>query len=159
MKDFVQAGELRVGRQVGRLSVLGLGSCVAVVLYDAEARVGGLAHVLLPEPVAPVTAESRGRFASTAVPELLDELEAVGAKRERLQARLVGGASMFEELMGKGRPQIGERNVVAARRALRQSGVRIASEDVGGGRGRSIELDLADGRVRVWSNGYDDVEL
>ncbi len=133
------------------LSTLGLGSCVAVVLYDAEARVGGLAHVLLPEPGGSRDRENPARVAETAVPALIAEMTALGADPKRLTARIAGGASMFSSLLPRGMPTIGTRNVEASRRALAAAGIRVVAEDVGEEHGRSVYLRLADGQVEVRS--------
>jgi chemotaxis protein CheD len=148
-----------VGRGEGTLSVLGLGSCVAIVLYDRQTRVGGLAHVLLPDPAFSSNPDQRWRFATTAIPDLLKEVERAGAIRTQVTARLVGGACMFQELIAKNGPHIGKRNVAAARTTLDEGGVRIVAEEVGGDFGRSVDFDLENGRVRVSSHGRDDVEI
>src|SRR5690606_6591429 len=83
----VRVGEARVAKPGATLAALGLGSCVAVVLYDPECRVAGLAHVLLPDPSASRHPGAPARFATTAVPHLIRLMEAQGAARERLYAR------------------------------------------------------------------------
>ncbi len=159
MREFVLAGEHRVGKEEGVLSVLGLGSCVAVVLYDEAVRVGGMAHVLLPDPTCSSDPEKRWRFAATAVPDLLAELESAGADRRRITARLVGGACMFQDLMPPGKTHIGEKNVEAARTALALDGVPVVAEEVGGDNGRSLHFNLKDGRIRVTWKGTEHVEI
>ncbi len=159
MREFVLAGERRVGKGEGVLSVLGLGSCVAIVLYDETVRVGGLAHVLLPDPTCSSDPEKRGRFAETAVPDLVAELESAGADRRRITARLVGGACMFQDLMPPGKTHIGEKNVEAARAALAVDGVPVVAEEVGGDNGRSLHFDLRDGRIRITWKGTGHVEI
>jgi chemotaxis protein CheD len=146
-----------VGTEEQTLSVLGLGSCVAVVLYDKASRIGGLAHAMLPDPSYSSTHERVMKFVTTAVPELVNELVAAGAQRDRVTARLVGGASMFEELRSPEQPNIGERNVSAARTALAESGIRLVGEEIGGGHGRSIHFNLRDGSVLVSAHGRRDV--
>lgn len=153
------AGERRIGRGKRVLSVLGLGSCVVVILYDKTTRVGGLAHVLLPDPSAAQSRQQPWRFATTAIPALLAELEAAGADRRRITARLVGGARMLPEAMPADRIYIGERNVDAARSVLARQGVEIIAEDVGGDSGRSLRFHLDDGRVRVTQQRTGHVEL
>lgn len=153
------AGERRVGRGEGILAVAGLGSCVAVMLYDPLSRVGGLAHVLLPDPTFSSQPHRRWRYATTAIPELIHELVLAGADRQRLTARIVGGATMFQDIMPKNQPNIGERNIRAARTVLGEAGVPILAEQVGGDFGRSVEFDLGDGVVRVSAQGKNRVEL
>lgn len=146
----VRVAELVVASRRGTLSTLGLGSCVAIVLYDAVAQVGGMAHVLLPD-----TAMSRdpkpGKFPSTAVPTLLTEMARLGAVRSRVRARLVGGASMFTALLPTVGINMGERNVIATREALTIAGIPIDAEDIGHDYGRSVYLRLDDGLLEVRS--------
>lgn len=98
-------------------------------------------------------------FVTEAVPALLNELEEAGAVHSRLTARLVGGAAMFQDLALQDRPNIGRRNISAARKALARAGIPIVAEDVGGGFGRSIDFDLSNGRVVVFTQGKSRVEI
>ncbi|MGQ0766260.1 MAG: chemotaxis protein CheD [Gemmatimonadota bacterium] len=139
-----------VARDHGVLRSAGLGSCVAIILWDRELRLGSLAHVLLPDESL---SRDRGRptkFASTAVSFLIDEMRCAGSNG-RLSARLVGGASMFGQLLRTAGVNMGERNVDAARRAIAAQGLLVDGEDVGGGSGRSVALDVATGSVTVVS--------
>ena len=158
---LVRISEIEVSRAPATIGALGLGSCVAVILYDPETRVGGMAHVLLPSPgVGRKKAEDLpGRYAPTAVAALVSRMRALGAQPGRLYARLVGGASMFAGLQPPGTIQMGERNVLAVREALHKIGIRLAGEIVGGDFGRSVELDTATGRVTVTSYIHGTVEL
>jgi chemotaxis protein CheD len=137
------------------LVTLGLGSCVAIMLYDQEARAGGMAHILLPSRSLARDASNPAKVPETAVPLLLQRLTQLGADPRRIVAKLAGGASMFAALMTPGTIQMGERNVVAARNALRDASVPISAEAVGGGQGRSVRFHLADGRVEVRTVGAD----
>jgi chemotaxis protein CheD len=157
---LVGISELEVSAAPGRLGALGLGSCVAIILYDPVAKIGGLAHVLLPAPgVGRKNQDSPGRYAPIAVDTLVIRMKAMGAAASRVSARLVGGASMFAGLQPPGTIQMGERNVHAAREALRQRGIRVDGEMVGGDYGRSVELDLATGKVVVTSYLHGSAEL
>lgn len=156
----VGIAELEVARAPVRLHAIALGSCVAVILHDAEARIGGLAHVLLPmSNIGQPRPDRPARSVPTAVAALLEGLRLLGAERRRLTARLVGGASMFSTLQPLGSIQMGERNVAAAREALRSHQVRLIGEAVGGDYGRSVEFELATGRVIVTSYQRGALEL
>lgn len=156
---LVRVARHAVGGAGDLLMTVGLGSCVAIVLNDATARVGGLAHVLLPEPVAGETVVNAHKFAETAVPRLIDEVCAAGAARRRLQARLVGGAAMFSGLLTPARSHIGERNLAVTRERLRRARITVTGQEVGGDWGRSVRFDVGNGRVRVSSLFRDDVVL
>ncbi len=155
MREIVTAGDHRVGKGNCTFAVIGLGSCVAVILYDVEARVGGLAHILLPDPNLSTTPERRMKFATTAVPDLLEAMVEAGAQRRRIKARLVGGASMFGELLASNQLNIGQRNIEAVRSALEADGIEIVGEDVGGECGRTVHFELHSGRVLVRSPRRD----
>lgn len=139
----------------GVLVTLGLGSCVAIMLYDAESHAGAMAHVLLPSTRLARDITNQAKFPDTAVPFLVARLTRLGADPRRLVAKLAGGASMFSQLVTPGTIHMGERNVLAARSVLRAAGIPIARESVGGERGRSIRFYVDDGRVEVRSVGAD----
>jgi chemotaxis protein CheD len=133
---------------------LGLGSCIGLALIDASSGVAGLAHIVLPSSAgAPNVKESpASKHADTAVPALLQALVGQRARRSQIEAVMCGGASMF----GGGASatmQIGARNADSTRQALRSHGIRIRAEDTGGGAGRSVEVDVATGRVSVRTQG------
>lgn len=132
------------------LSTIGLGSCVAIAIYDPATRVGGLAHILLPAEGLSRDASNPAKFPGTAVPLLLAEMQKLGA-RGPFSARIVGGSSMFGALLPAGGINMGERNAAASRQALERAGVRLEGEDVGGDHGRSVYFRLTDGRVTVRS--------
>jgi chemotaxis protein CheD len=130
---------------------VGLGSCVAISLYDPIAVIGGLAHILLPSEAMSRERQNRAKFAGTAVPMLIEQLRARGARPGRLQAKLAGGAAMFASLVSTPGLQMGERNVMACRAALQTAGIPLVGQDVGGDFGRSVYFTIADGVLRVRS--------
>jgi chemotaxis protein CheD len=146
---LVRVADLRTGVADDTLVTVGLGSCVAILLHDAEARVGGLAHVLLPSPALSRMDNNPAKFPQSAVPRLIELMATDGAKVQRITARLVGGASMFAALAPPGTIQMGERNLVAARQVLSSYGVPLIGEAVGGDFGRTVRLRVCDGRVEV----------
>jgi chemotaxis protein CheD len=144
----LRAGELRVAEAPARLTIHGLGSCVAVFVYDPEHRVGGMAHILLPAPPRD-GADHVGRYASTAVAAMVAESIRLGAKPSGLLAKVTGGSRMFGYDAGNGRRTVGDKNVEAALRALREAGVEIIATDVGGDHGRTVVADLQDGSLTI----------
>ena len=151
MEIRVKVADLAVGGAEDTLVTIGLGSCVAIALYDADARVGGLAHVLLPNEHMARDRSNPAKFPATAVPVLLEEMSRRGARRLRMTARLVGGASMFSNLIPGGGINVGERNVLASRQALDDAGIRLVGEETGSDHGRTVVFHLADGRIEVRS--------
>lgn len=151
----VPIGRWAVAGAPTRLATL-LGSCVGVVLHDRVARVGGIAHVVLPE--ARGVPDHPGKYADTAVPALLRDLEhLVGSRvRSRLTAKLFGGANMFATVQTEG---IGERNQKAVEQALAAVGVPILARDLGGGCGRRVVLDTGTGVVIVRVPGRSEYQI
>ncbi|MBX3175432.1 MAG: hypothetical protein KF709_13535 [Gemmatimonadaceae bacterium] len=145
--QHVRIAQLAVAKGTGRLIAVGLGSCVAVILYDRARRVGGLAHVLLPAGAAR-DESSPARVAPLAVPALIARMQGLGA-RAPFEARLVGGAALFGTMLVGADGSMGDRNVAAVRAALSVAGVSVQASDVGGSSGRSVTLDVASGSVMV----------
>ncbi len=146
--------QLRAARPPERLAVHGIGSCVVLALWDAEAQIAGLAHSMLPTAAAQPGGEGQpAKYCDTAVGALVNAMEELGASRQRCVARLVGGANMFSFTAGRERGPLtlGERNAFATRETLRSWGIPLRAEDCGGDRGRSLELDPSDGAMKVWS--------
>jgi chemotaxis protein CheD len=123
-----------------------LGSCVGVILRDSERGVSGLAHIMLPQRNREDA--SMGKYADSAVPALYERMVQKGGRPRLLQAWLIGGAQMFP--MGNARlASIGDMNVEAARKALKEHGIPIIFEDVGGRSGRAVVFDPETGTVSV----------
>lgn len=155
IERIVKVADWAAERGDAVLVTLGLGSCVAIMLHDADACAGAMAHILLPSKSLARDASNPAKFPETAVPLLVERLTALGAEPRRLIAKLAGGASMFAQLMTPGSVQMGERNLVACRDVLRRAGIPVMREAVGGGAGRSVRFFVADGRVEVRSVGAD----
>ncbi|MDD3111255.1 MAG: chemotaxis protein CheD [Methanofollis liminatans] len=132
---FIGIGEYYVGRDP--MTTIGLGSCVALVLHNERFAVGAMAHIMLPESKGQV--ERPGKFADTAVTALLEEIGRYGSRNGSLCAVLIGGANMFG--FNDNNLNIGDRNIDAVRRRLREERVSIRMEDVGGRIGRSVVYD------------------
>lgn len=147
----VKVADYAVGRGPQIISTIGLGSCVAIALYDNDTQIGGLAHILLPNQAMSRETGNPAKFPDTIVPVMLEEMRALGTRHARVQAKIVGGASMFGTLVSSSGINVGDRNIVATREALAASGVPIVAEDTGLDYGRSVYFHLADGRLEVRS--------
>jgi chemotaxis protein CheD len=154
----VGIGELVVGTGDQLLVTIGLGSCVAIALHDAEQGIGALAHILLPHTALTAGPPLPAKVPSTAVPAMLERMQALGASN-RINARLVGGASMFASLLPPGSVGLGKRNVQAARAACVGAGLPVVGEVVGGDYGRSVYFDVRSGKIQVRTIRGPDVSL
>ena len=117
----------------------GLGSCVAVGLFDGGTA-AGLLHVMLPTANGRAV-DNPAKFADTGVRTLLRSLDDVGASEQELSAKIAGGSEMIT--FRSRERSIGDRNVEAVRDALDEAGIPLLDEDVGGEEGRSVEFDLS----------------
>ncbi|MBT9155055.1 MAG: Chemoreceptor glutamine deamidase CheD [Firmicutes bacterium] len=152
MECPVGIGEFRVAAAPGILVTRGLGSCVGVILYDADVRLGGLAHIMLPNSRDFLSFNNPYKFADLAIPAIIAEMRTRGARM--LKARLVGGARMFANGVTRAGFDIGDRNAVQAKLMLGALAVPVVGEDLGGSVGRTVLLDIALGRVTVRTVGH-----
>jgi chemotaxis protein CheD len=150
-ETMVKMGELAASAVAGDVLVsLGLGSCIGVALLDRRHGVAGLAHVVLPASACNAPPRS-WKFADFAVPELVDRVIALGGRRSRLEAVLVGGASMFA--VSKSTLEVGQRNEAAVREQLAARRIGVIASETGGARGRTIRVHVGSNRVTVREAG------
>lgn len=161
MNDTLRVGiaEYRIAKAPTVLVAYGLGSCLGIILDDRENSIGGMAHTLLPasRPESPEIRQAK--YVDTAIQLLVNELLRLGAVRENLTARLVGGANMFASSYTTTTDGIGTRNLRVARATLQTLHIPLQAEDVGGSHGRTVEFDLATGKVLVRSVHGEDIVL
>ena len=150
MSNRVSIAQARIDQSPAVLKAYGLGSCVAVALYDPEARIGGLGHMLLPNRPEKNPLGSESKFVDAGIVQMVDELVRSGAHRENLVAKVTGGANMFETSYQTLINSMGARNARSARDTLTSLNIPILGEEVGGNRGRSVEFDLATGNMMVY---------
>lgn len=147
----VGIGQMFIARSPTRLVCLGLGSCVAIALWDMSTKVGGMAHVMLPdESCAPrrVIANPDAKFGTTAVRALAEGMKSEGANIYTTVAKIAGGANMFKDI-GIKMKDIGMKNSEAVRCSLTEGRIRVVGEDVGGTHGRTVDLDTTTGRLFI----------
>ena len=148
--DPVQVGisELVVSEGEDTLKSYGLGSCLAIALYDPETEIGGLAHIMLPDGDSTDTSNTKpGKYADTAIRALLRRMVERGANYTTVEAKIAGGSDMFEfESFGDG---VGQRNIEAAKEELEKLGVPLVADDVGGKHGRTVEFTPGTGKLIV----------
>ena len=156
--QMVSMAEVKICRaSTDTLMALGLGSCVGVCAYDAQARVAGMAHVVLPDS-AQSLGGGGGKFADTAIVLLLDAMRREGACPSRIVMALAGGAQLFAGSgIGRGL-DIGPRNAAAIQAELQRLKLCVAAADLGGTTGRSLHL-LGNGLVRVKTIGQGERPL
>lgn len=147
--------EYKAAKSPATLITLGLGSCVGVVLYDSISKVGGLAHVMLPDSnLSSKKDYNPGKFADTAIDALIRDMNRFGADKRNIVSKIAGGAQMFQIKSENNIMQIGKRNVEAVKAKLIQLNIRIIAEDVEGNYGRTIELYCKTGELTIKTIGH-----
>jgi len=138
MEVKVGMADLNVCASPDSIITLGLGSCVGAVLYDPTTKICGMVHVMLPDSSTIGVGNNPAKFADTGIDELLKEVIKKGAKRERLVAKIAGGAQMFSVNKNSPMLRVGERNVEAVKKKLKELSIRIIAEDTGDSYGRTV---------------------
>ncbi len=130
-----------------------LGSCLGIAVYDPQATVGGILHVMLPEGRAnrDKAAANPFMFVDTGVPAFFRKLYDAGGVKSRMVVKVAGGANVNS--VQNDRFKIGKRNYVVLRRLLWKNSVLIEAEDTGGSIARTMYLDVGTGRVWVSTGG------
>ena len=140
MSELIKVGmaDLKVCISPNSVTTLGLGSCVGVAIRDTVNKVGGLAHVMLPDSTAIHNNTNIYKFADTGIAELVRLMEEAGAKRSRMVAKLAGGAQMFAFQNKNDLVRVGDRNVEASIKKLKELGIPIVAKDTGESYGRTV---------------------
>ncbi|AKB77636.1 Chemotaxis protein CheD [Methanosarcina horonobensis HB-1 = JCM 15518] len=136
-------GEYKIGKNV-LLKVMGLGSCIGVILSDASTGICGIAHVLLPG----ASDKGETKYAETAIEKMLEEMVKMGARKSRITAKFAGGAQVFKH-MNLDILKIGDRNAISVEEVLNRKNIPILAKDVGGDTGRNVIFNPADGSMIV----------
>ena len=160
MDELIRIGiaEYAISKQPVILRTAGLGSCVGVVIYDQERGLSSMAHVMLPDSAISRNREAEnGKFADTAILEIVKRLRANGALR--LRAKIAGGAQMFQFKYEHESMRIGERNIASVKDMLQKTGIPLVAEDVGGTNGRTIEFHSKSGRLVIRTVNVGTLEI
>lgn len=138
------------------LTTLGLGSCVGVALRDPLTKVGGLVHIMLPDSTALHTTQTNlAKFADTGIMELIRQMEAMGAKRSRMTAKLAGGATMFAVTTKSEFGLVGIRNIEACKKNLAELHIPVLAESTGENYGRTVIFYPESGEYHVKAVGRE----
>ncbi len=146
---LVRMADLKIAKSPCILSSLGIGSCVGIVLYDKFSKIGGMAHIMLPDVNVVKHKSNRAKFANTAIPDMLGDMLTMGAKKQFITAKIFGGAHMFGKDRINAVFNVGTRNVLKVKEVLNDYKIRIIAEDTGGTFGRSLFFDTETGAVKI----------
>ena len=146
----VGISEYKIAQAPTRLITVGLGSCIGTIIYDEASHIGGLSHIMLPDsqPFLHKREIKPEKFADLALPAMVAELEQK-IRRPRFQAKIVGGANMFQFQTLNAASNIGPRNIEAVEEVLARLNIPIVAKHVGGSAGRTMIVDLQDFKTMV----------
>ena len=155
MSEIIKVGmaDLNVCKSPDGITTLGLGSCVGVAIRDPITKVGGLAHVMLPDSTQIENNSNRYKFADTGIEYLVKKIIALGGNKSRLEAKIAGGAQMFAFQNKSDMVRVGERNVEASKKKLKQLGIPLKAEDTGLNYGRTVIFYPETGKFIIRSAG------
>jgi len=155
----VQMADMQFGAAPAVLITRGLGSCLGITFYDPVKKIGAMAHAMLPDiNISRVTA-NHNRFVNSSIAAMLAEFEKRGCPRNRIVAKLFGGAHMFSFISGDSVLNVGQKNIDTALVVLKEQNIKIAGQEVGGTFGRTVELDLETGIVLVKTISWGEKEV
>ncbi len=142
MSEMIKVGmaDLKLCKSPDGITTLGLGSCVGIALRDPVNKIGGLAHIMLPDSTKIQNNSSIPKFADTGIQDLVNQMVRAGAVQSRIVAKIAGGAQMFSFQNKTELIAIGERNVEATKKKLQELRIRILAQDTGESYGRTVEF-------------------
>ena len=153
----VGISDMKASKSPGIIVTYALGSCIGVCFYDASVQLGALLHIMLPE--APVKIDNIFKYADSGIAETLHKMETMGANRNRITAKIAGGAQMFQVPGDNALGNIGKRNSDSVKMTLLRQRVRMAASDIGGTFARTVEFDTSSGMAKIKTYGHPDKEL
>ena len=151
-KMTVGIADMKMLQWDGELITFALGSCIGICLYDPGVKLGALIHIMLPINME-TGRKNTFKYADTGIKETLRQLEGRGARKNRLVAKIAGGAKMFEVSGNSSLGNIGQRNIESVRMNLRKEGIHIVSENVGGSVARTLSFFPATGQGQIRAYG------
>ncbi|MFP3154068.1 chemotaxis protein CheD [Lachnospiraceae bacterium ZAX-1] len=149
----VGMADLNICKNPDMITTLGLGSCIGIALYDPVTKIGGLAHIMLPDSTQMKNNSNIAKFADTGIVELVRRMVAAGAVKTRLVSKIAGGAKMFEVGNQTTIGNIGFRNAEASKQKLKELGIRLLAQETGLNYGRTVELYTETGEFFIKSVG------
>ena len=151
-KLVVGIADMKMAQGSGMLVTYALGSCIGICFYDPMLKLAALLHIMLPLNME-TGRKNPLKYADTGIRETLRMMEARGARRGRITAKIAGGAKMFDVPGGGSLGNIGQRNIESVHLNLKKEGVRLLKEDVGGTSARTLWFDAATGIGYIRSYG------
>ncbi len=158
MSEIIKVGmaDLKTCKSPDAVTTLGLGSCVGVAIWDPITKIGGLAHVMLPDSTKVKNNINIYKFADTGIEELVRLILEMGAGKSRLKAKIAGGAQMFAFQNKSDMVRVGDSNVIASKKKLAELGIPLVAEDTGENYGRTVVFYPENGDFYIRAIGKDE---
>ena len=154
-KLIIGIADMKMAKGEGMLVTYALGSCIGICLQDPVLKLGALVHIMLPVNME-AGRKTPMKYADTGIRETLRLMEGKGASRNRITAKIAGGAKMFE-VGSSSLGNIGQRNIESVHMNLKKEGIRLLKEDVGGTVARTLLFDVNSGLGCVRSYGRQEL--
>lgn len=161
MSEVIKVGmaDLQICISPNSVTTLGLGSCVGIAIRDPMTKVGGLAHIMLPDSTKIKNNSNIPKFADTGIEELVKRIVQNGGNRSRLVAKIAGGAQMFAFQNNTDLVRVGERNVEATKAKLNELKIPILAEDTGKNYGRTVVFYPETGLFLIRAVGKSEIVI
>lgn len=153
----VRMADFAICKVPEKITTIGLGSCVGIIVYDSSTRICGMLHAMLPDSKRIRNNSNRSKFVDSGMEDMLQMLEQAGVNKRRLTAKLAGGAKMFDFTDENENTSIGYQNVQAAKQILEQLGIPLLAEDTGKNYGRTIVFDPATNELEIKAVGQENL--
>ncbi len=147
--EHIAAGQLKSSPNSSQVFQAYLGTCLGVALYDDTLKIGGMIHILLPEPPGLSETDTPEKYASTGIPLLIRQMTALGSTPKSIKASIAGGAlvsPISQQDMGL---DIGGRSADIAQDILKALDIEIIKSETGGFFTCTLELNLGTGETSI----------
>ncbi len=147
MKEILDVftGKVEISANEIIIRALALGSCIAVVAYDAKNRIGGIAHIMLFGKAPENKNQEENKYAENAISNLLSQMQKAGADKDRMEFCLAGGANVLR----RNDDTIAKKNCDSVRQIAKEKKLNVKAKSLGGTQRRRISLDITSGEVKL----------
>ncbi len=146
-RNGIKLGQITFSSHPEDYDLLGIGTCIAVYLFDLTTRYYAMAHTVLPSISATYGRDHHktpGKFVDKAIQIMIEKMIRHGSKKANIKAKIVGGAQIFDDTF-----KIGVKNAQMAQDTLLKYKIPILSQDIGGRKGRSVVAFNSNGTILI----------
>ncbi|MCK5542630.1 MAG: HDOD domain-containing protein [Desulfobacterales bacterium] len=147
--EHIPAGSFKASRAKPVVYQAFLGTCVGVALYDKINKIGGLMHIILPQPPSESTVDFPEKYASTGLPLLINQLISLGASRDNMIATIAGGALVGPVSNFDINLDIGGRSANIAHAILKANNIKLKESETGGFFMCTLNLNMENGETSI----------